>query len=148
MGPRRGSNYGTFVAPPGCCVDEAYRDGGNPTNSGHTENAPSFSQPAPTWIEYTISTVGLRLTKQGAEVVILEVHDDVVRVRIASVYRVDGDGQISTQISSLYPVSQSKRLVHTLLLFQPKVMILLSVSYQCAYHTPEYYILLYFEVIS
>lgn len=84
MGPRRSSNYGTFVAPPGCCTEEAYRDGGNPAGVGHSEIAPAFSTHT---VEYHILTLGLRLMKQGAEVVISEMDDDVARVRIGLAFQ-------------------------------------------------------------
>lgn len=88
MGPRRSYNYGTFVAPAGCCVEEVHREGGGTENLYQGQSAPAFS--ATHRLQFRISRqddgrFGLRLTRDGTEVVISEVDDDVARVRIGLV---------------------------------------------------------------
>lgn len=64
-------------------MEETYQEGGDEASFGHgSPSAPACSQPTSFSVEYQISTLGLRLTKQGAEVVILEMDDDVARVRL------------------------------------------------------------------
>ncbi len=85
MGPRRSYNYGTFVAPPGCCTEEAYCEVGNTGFQGYTPqgvgSAPTFSPVASIpGVEYHVLTAGLRLAKDGACIVISKMGDDAARV--------------------------------------------------------------------
>ena len=84
MGPRRSYNYGTFIAPPGCCAEETHREVGNGGFQGSAPrgegSAPAFSSDSITGLEYHILTSGLGLEKHGTCIVISKIGDDAARV--------------------------------------------------------------------
>ncbi|CAM9795380.1 unnamed protein product [Scytosiphon promiscuus] len=98
MGPRKSYNYGTFIAPAGCCVEQVHRGMGDTENLYQGQAAPAFSAPYGAQQQLRIlrqddGRFGLRLTKNGTDVVILEMDDDVARARGLS------EGNVVTHIN-------------------------------------------------
>lgn len=78
MGPRKSYNYGTFIAPPGRCEETThFENGGTVVNFSQGSGAPISTV---TGNEYRVVSAGLQLAEHGAEVIIVQMDDDVARV--------------------------------------------------------------------
>lgn len=76
MGPRKSYNYGTFIAPPGCCAETTHLEGG--TAKFSEGSAPVSTITGSDY--YRVLSSGLQLAKNGAEVVISQMNDDIAQV--------------------------------------------------------------------
>ncbi|CAM9307742.1 unnamed protein product [Hapterophycus canaliculatus] len=85
MGPRKSYNYGTFIAPAGWCAEKVQGEGRDTENLYQGRSAPAFSAPQRSQqfrvLRQDDGTFGLRLTRDGTELVVSEVDDDVARAR-------------------------------------------------------------------